>query len=136
MTRGSSQYDLSMELRIPPEVYNRTMERLRAKIDEREFEGISDLERTGTLYLRVRDRALEEGFERGFAQGLEQAALERGQVRVLRRVLLDILELRGFTPTATAVARIESCDDLATLEAWYARARTCDPHTRIDDLLA
>jgi hypothetical protein len=124
-----------MTLRIPPEVYNRTLERLRAKIDERKFEGISDLERTGTLYLRVRDRALEEGFERGFAQGLEQAALERGQVRMLRRGLLDILELRGFTPTAVAAARIESCDDFPTLEAWYARARTCDPGTLIDDLL-
>jgi hypothetical protein len=121
------RYSLLMESLIPPDVYNLALERLRAEVDQQEFEGISDLERTGTLYLRVRDSALKDGLEQG---------LEQGQVRVLRRVLLDVLELRGFTSTATALARVESCDDLATLEAWYARARTCDPHTCIDDLLA
>jgi hypothetical protein len=43
-------------------------------------------------------------------------------------------------PHQTILAAIyharESCDDLPTLEAWYARARTCDPDTPVDDLLA
>jgi hypothetical protein len=148
------RYSLLMVSLIPPDVYNLALERLRAEVDQQEFEGISDLERDGTLYQRVRDSALrdgleqglEQGLERGLEQGLEQGlergleqglerGLEQGQVQVFRRVLLDILELRGFTSTAAALARIEACGDLPTLEAWYDRARTWDPSVSIDDLL-
>lgn len=92
------------------------------------------LQRYGEKYRRVVDDVWERGLIEGLSDGLAQGR-EEGKVQILRRVLIDILELRGFGPTADMTARIESCDDAVTLDRWYTRARTCDPSTPLDDLL-
>ncbi|KIG11502.1 hypothetical protein DB30_04153 [Enhygromyxa salina] len=51
---------------------------------------------------------------------------------MLRRVLVDILELRGFTVTADHRARIQSCDSLETLEGWYTKARSLPAHASVE----
>lgn len=79
------------------------------------------------------EQGLTQGREQGLEQGLEQGRLET--VRTLRRVLFDMLELRGFVPTTAVSARIQSCDHIPMLELWYTRARTWDPTTPLDDLL-
>ncbi|NJK31566.1 MAG: hypothetical protein HC927_03635 [Deltaproteobacteria bacterium] len=80
-------------------------------------EELSQFEREGAGFLK--------GHEEGLEQGLEQG-LERGRAEVydvLRRSLLDILELRGLTPTGTIRARIQACRDREQLERWYTVAK-------------
>jgi hypothetical protein len=88
----------------------------------------------------------QRGLIRGILQRLEEAKRRReqmltasregGEIRALRRFLLDMLEWRGFTLTPSASARIDSCEDAKTLERWYVRARTWDSSSPLADLLA
>jgi hypothetical protein len=54
---------------------------------------------------------------------------------MLRRALLDVIELRGFTLTAASRARIGGCEQFDVLERWYANVRAMDPNTPLSDVI-
>jgi predicted transposase YdaD len=71
---------------------------------------------------------LEEYFiERGRAEGEA-----KGRVEGAARALLQILTARGLPVSVDARARIVTCDDLAQLDTWLARAVTV---ASVDELL-
>jgi hypothetical protein len=63
-----------------------------------------------------------------------QEGLQKGMQKSMRRALVDILELRGFTVTTEHRARVDACDELETLERWYAKARTQATHVSLERL--
>lgn len=54
---------------------------------------------------------------------------------MLRRALIDVLELRGFALTAALRRRIDSCTSLETLERWYERAKAAAANQSLRELL-
>jgi hypothetical protein len=72
-----------------------------------------------------------EGLEEGRAEGLEEGraeGLEEGRAdarrELLRRVIVDVLELRGVEVPPAARDRIQSCESLDLLERWYVAAKS------------
>jgi hypothetical protein len=125
------RYAVLMSSVVPPELFSQAVEQLRARglLEENCPRRLSTIERRSWLYHTVRERGIAAGLEQGRQQGQQQA------VQVLRRALLDVLELRGFTVTAACRARIEGCEQFDTLERWYADARVADPSTPLSNLL-
>ena len=66
-------------------------------------------------------RALLAAGNRVIGDALEQRE-QRGELKALRRVLRGLLASHGATLGAEHEARIDGCDDAATLDAWIARA--------------
>jgi hypothetical protein len=54
---------------------------------------------------------------------------------MLRRALVDVLELRGFVVTPGFRARVDACDELDTLERWYATARTMPASASLEQVV-
>jgi flagellar biosynthesis/type III secretory pathway protein FliH len=75
----------------------------------------------------------QEGHEAGRQEGHEAGA-RSGQIQVLRRALIDVLELRGFVVTADHRAQIHACDELTILERGYAKARTLAKTASLEQL--
>jgi hypothetical protein len=131
--RDYFRYAVLMASMVPPELFSQAVEQLRERgllFDDRPHR-LTDIERRSWLYHTIREQGIGEGLEQGRQQGLAQG-LEQGRqqgLEVLRRALLDVLELRGFTLTTAVRARIEGCEQFDTLERWYANARTMDPST-------
>lgn len=122
--RDYFRYAVLMSSLVPPELFSQAVEQLREQgllFDDRPHR-LTDIERRGWLYHTIREQSIAEG-------------LEQGRVQVLRRALLDVLELRGFTLTEAARARIEGCEQFDTLERWYANARAMDPSTPLSDVI-
>jgi len=71
-----------------------------------------------------------EGEARGLAEG-EARGEARGKAEGEARLLLKLLRLRGFTVAPELAARVESCRDLAQLDAWAERVLTA---TSLDDI--
>jgi len=57
--------------------------------------------------------------------------VQRGALRGRREALAVLLGARGVALSAEHAARIEACDDAATLDAWVARAAIAQ---RADDV--
>ena len=55
--------------------------------------------------------------------------------QLLRRTVIDMLELRGFVLTTQQRERIESCESIETLERWYAAAKTAAANHSVEQLL-
>jgi hypothetical protein len=60
---------------------------------------------------------------RGFRAG-EERGLTQGLLEAQRRALHAVLDHRGIALDPAQARRIAGCDDLATLERWFARALT------------
>jgi predicted transposase YdaD len=65
----------------------------------------------------------EEGLEEGREEGLEEGR-EEGLVAGERGTVLMVLKARGVHISDSQRARIETCDDLATLKQWAEAALT------------
>lgn len=72
-------------------------------------------------------QAAEKAREAGILTGLEAgrvAGLEAGALREARRAVGRVLSRRGLAVTAEQQARLDTCEDLATLERWHDQAIT------------
>ncbi|WP_438027366.1 hypothetical protein [Sorangium sp. So ce233] len=70
------------------------------------------------------EQGIEKGLEQGIEKGLEQG-MEAGRL-VEARALLRRLLARRFALGADELARIEACDDLATLERWLDQSLSAE----------
>jgi hypothetical protein len=52
----------------------------------------------------------------------EQRGIEKGRIEAARRALRAVLEARGLAVGDVEGARIDGCEDAATLEVWLRRA--------------
>jgi hypothetical protein len=127
------RYDLLMRSLNPRELTQHALERMRERgeLDEARTYVISEVERAGYMYHRVKELAEADGLTRGLEQGLEQ-----GRVQTLRAVLVDVLQLRGFEPSAEHRGAIDACGQLDVLERWYAAARTWPRDRPLGELLS
>ena len=66
-------------------------------------------------------RLLKESEQQGVAQGVAQGVVQ-GELRGRRAVLRALLSARGIVTSEEDLARIEACEDGATLDAWAVRA--------------
>jgi hypothetical protein len=64
---------------------------------------------------------LEAEEQRGIEKGMEQG-IEKGRIVEARRALRAVLEARGLAVGDVEGARIDGCEDAATLEVWLRRA--------------
>ena len=71
---------------------------------------------------RIKDEAAWEDTKRAAAVEGELRGELRGELKGRRVALLRLLTRRGFALTDAQRARIEHCDELATLDAWSDRA--------------
>ena len=71
-----------------------------------------------------RDEGLKEGRDEGLKDGL-QLGERQGLVKGQRKALLHLLDLRGVATTPEQRARINACEDLDQLNAWFAQALHC-----------
>ena len=103
------RYTVLMLTTAPSSIAQAAFEDMRGRgeLDEELAKEITEFERGGYLFHKA-----------------HQLGLQEGQKVVLRCALLDMLEARGFTVSPQQHARVQACDDLATLERWYASART------------
>jgi len=69
------------------------------------------------LFLRL----MHQGRAEGRAEGLQAGRLE-GRRRAVAEAILEVLAGRGIAVPGAVADRIRACDDLATLQAWLARA--------------
>jgi hypothetical protein len=119
---------------VPEAVIEQGVAELRetGELDEGRWELFTDSERKGHSFARGHREGLEEGLEEGREEGLEEGREEgrkEGRCQTLRRVVLDVLELRGFEVEAAARERVESCESLEQLERWYVAAKSASKLT-------
>ena len=101
-------------LRMSPEVVRDALERLMATKYNEPF---------SKLGLSYYGQGREEGLEQGLEQGLE-AGREQGLVAGERGTVLMVLKARSLPVSESQRARIDACDDLATLKEWAEAALT------------
>jgi hypothetical protein len=106
---------------VPDAVIEQGIAELReaGELDEGRWELFGESERKGHSFARGR----REGLEEGHREGLEEGRLEERR-ELLRRVIIDVLELRGLEVSPTTRDRIQSCASLEVLERWYAAAKS------------
>jgi hypothetical protein len=68
-------------------------------------------------------RLIEEGRRQGLAEGLAEG-LAKGRLQTQAQALLCVLATRKLPVSEELRARIEACQDIATLERWLERAVT------------
>ena len=78
------------------------------------------IEDTRAAVKKGRDEGRDEGLKEGLQLG-ERQGLVKGQ----RKALLHLLDLRGVATTPEQRARINACEDLDKLNAWFAQALHC-----------
>ncbi|WP_437735181.1 hypothetical protein [Sorangium sp. So ce1335] len=71
------------------------------------------------------EKGLEQGIEKGLEKGLEKG-MEAGRLAEARALLRRLLARRRLELGADELARIEACDDLATLERWLDQSLTAE----------
>lgn len=116
----SLRYAVLVMAIVPPAVSEQGLEELReaGELEEDRFEEFMEIERKGSTFHRGREEGREEGHR-----------------AMLRRALIDVLELRGFALTAALRRRIDSCTSLETLERWYERAKAAAANQSLRELL-
>jgi hypothetical protein len=119
--REAQRYHVLVMGIVSANVVEQGIEELReaGELDEQRWERFSDCDREGYTFHRGREEGLEEG-----------------QRELLRRAVLDVLELRGFEPTPEQRERISACESVEMLERWYADAKTVAANHSIDRLLS
>jgi flagellar biosynthesis/type III secretory pathway protein FliH len=132
-SRERRSYTVLMLSIAPPDIAQRALAEAQehGELDEDCQGEISEIERTGYLFHVGHEAGWQEGHESGRNEGHEagrqeghEAGARSGQMQVLRRALIDVLELRGFVVTADHRAQIHACEELTILERAYAKART------------
>jgi predicted transposase YdaD len=76
---------------------------------------------------KAREAGILTGLEAGRVAGLEAgrvAGLEAGALREARRAVGRVLSRRGLAVSAEQQAKLDTCEDLATLERWHDQAIT------------
>jgi hypothetical protein len=101
-------------LRMSPEGVREALEQLMATKYNEPF---------SKLGLRYYGQGREEGLETGMEAGREQG-LEQGLVAGERGTVLMVLKARSLQVSDSQRARIDACDDLATLREWAEAALT------------
>jgi hypothetical protein len=100
----------------PDEIMKRALEELpeRGELDEPDPDpkSLPKIFREGYLFVTGKEEGLAEGRSEGLADQLD----------TLRRVLVDILAVRGIEVEGSARARIEQCRDVGTLARWCTQA--------------
>lgn len=121
----AQRYAVAVMSIVASNVVEQGVEELReeGKLDQGRWEQFSDTERKGHSFHR--------GREEGRAEGREEGRREQ-----LRRTVVDILELRGFTLTQAQRERIGSCESVQTLERWYEAGKLAAANQSVDQLLA
>jgi hypothetical protein len=121
---------LVMQL-VPSEVIKQGVPEMRkaGELDEYGESLVSESERYGHSF----QLGFEEGQEAGREEG-RQAAEATFRAH-LRRSVVQVLELRGFTLTDPQRKRIAACDSLETLQRWDAAAKTAATTQPVDELL-
>jgi hypothetical protein len=93
---------------------SRSHERYRAMVKAMDSAGVQSV---------IIEDLIHIGEEYGFDRG-HQAGLQAGLVREARRSVGRVLSRRGLVVTAEQQARLDGCEDLATLERWHDQAIT------------
>ncbi|MFO7566160.1 MAG: hypothetical protein R6X02_26175 [Enhygromyxa sp.] len=116
-TTPAQRYCVLVMSIVPPAVRQRGIDELResGELDEGQYEEFMEIERHGSSFHRGR---------------------EEGRCQMLRRAIVDVLELRAFAPPAAIRQRIEACDSPAILERWYAAAKAAAANSSLDELLS
>jgi hypothetical protein len=124
-------YTVLMLTIAPPAIAQRALAEARehGELDRDRYAEISEIERTGYLFHVGHEAGRQEGHEEGRQEGQRS-----GQIQVLRRALVDVLELRGFVVPLETRTRIDACDELRILERWYAKARTLPSAASVEQL--
>jgi hypothetical protein len=104
----------------PHDINQQALEELRdrGEVDDARFRSLAAIGRGSTFW--------EEGRAEGFVAG---------QLHVLRQALVDLLDARGFELGPAARQRVQSCEELAVVERWYAAARVLPPGSPVEELL-
>jgi len=110
LSPGEAKKYYEYGLRMSPEVVRDALEQLMATKYNEPFSKLGL-----TYYGQGREEGLEQGLEAGREQGL--VAGERGTV-------LMVLKARSLRVSEGQRARIDACDDLATLKEWAEAALT------------
>jgi flagellar biosynthesis/type III secretory pathway protein FliH len=147
--RPSQRYSILVMSIVPPAVRQQGIEELReaGELDESRFEQFMEIERKGSTFHRGHEEGHEEGRKQGRKEGRKQGRKEgrkegrkqghkEGHCRMLRRAVLDVLDLRGFALTAALRERLESCDSIELLERWYTTAKSAAANHPLDELLS
>lgn len=123
--RPAARYAVAVMSIVPPNVVERGAEELRERgeLDEERWELFTDSELGGHSYHRGRQAGREEG-------------REEGRVELLRRAILDVLELRGFALAPEHRERVASCESVQTLERWYEAVKAAAANQPVDQMLA
>ncbi len=74
------------------------------------------------------DAVRREGMDAGRKEGMDA-----GAVAARRAVLLLLLETAAIEPTADDRARVERCEDIATIDMWIVRTRTAHSRDEVFD---
>jgi hypothetical protein len=90
----------------------------------------SNIERKGWSF----QTGYKEGFREGLAEGRQEALREQGLRFLLRRSIVDFLELRGFALSPALRERIAACEVVGTLERWYEAAKTAPANQPVDQI--
>jgi hypothetical protein len=119
--REAQRYHVLVMAIVSANVVEQGIQELResGELDEERWERFSDSDVEGYTFHRGREAGREEG-----------------RRDLLRRTIVDVLELRGFVMTPEQRERITSCESVETLERWYAAAKTIAANHAIDDLLS
>lgn len=115
--REAQRYHVLVMGIVSANVVEQGIEELResGELDEERWDRFSDADRDGYTFHRGR---------------------EEGQRELLRRAVLDVLELRGFGITAEQRARVHGCESVEVLERWYAAAKHVAANHSLDQLLS
>ena len=124
------RYDVLMLNVVPAELGQRALRELRDEgiLDDEGLVRISAFERQGYSFNHGLEEGREEGRRAGLAEG-RQAGLEEGlrlALAGMKRALVDVLGLRGFSLSDGQRRLVADCDDLQRVERWYEAAKTID----------
>jgi len=135
--RLAQRYAVAVMSIVAPNIVEQGISELRERgeLDEGRWELFSESERKGHSFHRGREEGRAEGREEGRVEGREEGRAE-GRREQLRRSVVDVLELRGFTLSQAQRERIASCESVETLERWYEAGKTAAANQSVDQLLA
>lgn len=122
--REAQRYSVLVMGIVSANVVEQGIEELResGELDEERWDRFSDADREGYTFHRGREEGREEG-------------RQEAQRELLRRTVLDVLELRGFVVTQEQRARVDACESIEVLERWYAAAKHVAANHSLDQLL-
>ena len=103
---------------------------LRNILSARGYESLDAVRKEGI------DAGRKEGMDAGRKEGMDagrKEGMDAGAVAARRAVLFLLLENAAIEPTADDRARVERCEDIATIDAWILRTRTARRRDEVFD---